>query len=99
MTTTMTIQDDEWTTAGMEELWADDGDSRAGQFADTQYAWIINHAHEYLPSGWHFYDNGSFGGPPSVDAYQIVLNIITESVDYVVGCIEDGEFDEELADA
>lgn len=95
--TTMTIQDDEWTIVGMWELWAEDGDPRASEYADTQYAWIINHVHEYLPYSWSYNNDGSFSGPPLTDAYPAILNIITESIDFVVACIQAGEFEDDAA--
>jgi hypothetical protein len=92
--TRIEIKSTEWMIEAMREAWAEQGagdealtSAEISAAADAQYAWLINHTETQLP-GWRF-TGGTFVGPIVADAPMRILNLISESADYVLGVMDE----------
>jgi len=88
--TIISINSPDWTIEAMRADWADDTSLTAAEVnacADAEYAYLINHTHESL-RGWS-YDGTGFTGSARNDALQLIGQLRSEAIDYVLSNLDE----------
>lgn len=85
----ITVSGDIFTIDSMRADWADDAYTAAQvtALADAQYAYLINHTYDVL-RGWSYTGDG-FTGPARSDAVALIMQLMTDSGDYVAANLFD----------
>jgi hypothetical protein len=86
------IKDEDWTIEANAAEYEANGETpeRARELAETEEAYMINHAYGVLPGGWRYAGDGEFvGGRASAyltvqRTVEIILSLRTEATDFAL---------------